>query len=94
MEAATLISLPREIVGSDGTIVLSACPNLSVGQIQHLVENTKFDTSYGQSNPTLFDWLKHLAATTMIDKNEVHIGEYLANKNRNVSKTFTYGWTV
>jgi len=90
MEAATLISLDRHSINTDGTIVTSACPTLTVGQIKQLLENTRFDTSFGQSNPTFFDWVHHLATTSGVTQSESCIGELIINQQRSVSKVFPY----
>src|SRR5690242_16263201 len=89
MEATTLISLDRNTVNADGSVVSTACPTLTVGQIKQLLENTRFDTSFGQSNPTLFDWVHHLATTTGTER-EVSIGELVIDQKKSVSKVFPY----
>jgi myosin heavy subunit len=90
LEAATLISLDKQTLLSckDSTVVLSVCPSLTPRQIQQLVENIRFDKSFGQeANPTVYDWFRRAVPTP---EKDFLVGDLVISTSRLVSKYYPF----
>jgi len=63
-EAATLLTLHKQLLASDSSAISLVCPSLSPEQVDQLITHSRSDTSLGQPpSTTLFDWLRKVVGS-------------------------------